>query len=116
MIQPKELYIRYWGTFRTTCGRQGGDHDAEQHIAALELKAAETVSGNDRADNGEDDLGDNEAVGVDEGTPDADVAAVVLGDGVNVALLSVGFAVRKPMPAKISALDLKVAPTIQTSG
>ena len=65
---------------------QGGDHDAEQQVTALELKAAEAVSGNDRADNGKDDLGDNEAVGVDEGAPDADVAAVVLGHGVNVAL------------------------------
>ena len=69
-----------------TVDADGGDHDAEQHIAAFELKAAEAVSGNDRADNGEDNLGDNEAVGVDEGAPDADVAAVVLGDGVNVAL------------------------------
>ena len=87
-VDPAEGVVhQVLGNVQNDLGQeQRGDHDAEQHIAALELKAAEAVSGNDRADNGEDDLGDNEAVGVDEGAPDADIAAVVLGDGVNVAL------------------------------
>ena len=65
---------------------QRGNHNAEQDVTAHKLEAAEAVSGDDRADNGKDNLGDDKAVGVEEGAPDADIAAVVLGDGINVAL------------------------------
>ena len=65
---------------------QGGDHNAEQQVLAAELEAAEAVSSHHGGNDRKDDLGQNVAVGVQEGAPDIDVAAVVGGNGINVAL------------------------------
>ena len=65
---------------------QRHDHNAEQEITALELETAETVSSNDRRNNSEHNLGDNVAVGVQECTPDGDIAAVSFGHSVIIAI------------------------------
>jgi len=57
---------------------EGGQHDAEQDLAAREIKTAKTVGGHAGGDHGADDLGQNIAVGVEHGLQDVDGTAKVV--------------------------------------